>query len=51
MPDPAIETRGLTKRFGSLVAVDRLDLDLHRGEVIRILAPKGARKTTTLPRG
>jgi ABC-2 type transport system ATP-binding protein len=48
MPDPAIETRGLTKRFGSLVAVDRLDLAVHRGEVFGFLGPNGAGKTTTI---
>ncbi|PFG75019.1 ABC transporter ATP-binding protein [Tepidiforma thermophila] len=48
MPDPAIETRGLTKRFGSITAVDRLDLAVHRGEVFGFLGPNGAGKTTTI---
>jgi len=34
---PAIETRGLTKIYGSLVAVDHLDLTLERGEIFGFL--------------
>jgi ABC-2 type transport system ATP-binding protein len=44
----AIETHGLTKRYGDLVAVDRLSLRVHRGEVYGFLGPNGAGKTTTL---
>ncbi len=33
VPDPAIRTRGLTRRFGKLVAVDRLDLEVPAGGV------------------
>jgi ABC-2 type transport system ATP-binding protein len=44
---PAIETRELTKRFGSLVAVDRLDLTVDEGEIFGFLGPNGAGKTTT----
>jgi ABC-2 type transport system ATP-binding protein len=43
-----IEVRGLTKRFGSLVAVDHLDLDVEPGRVTGFLGPNGAGKTTTL---
>lgn len=43
-----IRTRGLTKRFGKLLAVDRLNLSLKRGEVFGLLGPNGAGKTTTL---
>jgi ABC-2 type transport system ATP-binding protein len=44
----AVVTRGLTKRFGSLVAVEALDLSIHRGEVFGLLGPNGSGKTTTI---
>ena len=47
-PDPVIETRGLTKRYGSHVAVDGLDLAIMPQEIFGILGPNGAGKTTTL---
>src|SRR5438132_359645 len=43
-----LRTDKLTKRFGSLTAVDRVDLDVHEGEVFGYLGPNGAGKTTTL---
>ena len=45
---PAIVCRGLVKRFGDLVAVDGLDLDVARGECFGLLGPNGAGKTTTV---
>ena len=45
---PAIETHGLTKRFGDILALDSLDLVVPRGSVFGFLGPKGAGKTTTL---
>ena len=42
-----IETRGLTKRYGSVTAVDKLDLRVEEGEVFGLLGPNGAGKTTT----
>jgi len=45
---PIIEARGLTKRFGTLVAVDHLDLTVERGEIFGLVGPDGAGKTTTL---
>ena len=44
----AIETRSLTKQFGSLTAVDCLDLDIDRGEIYGFLGPNGAGKSTTI---
>jgi ABC-2 type transport system ATP-binding protein len=43
-----VETRGLTKRYGSLTAVSNLNLNVRRGEVYGFLGPNGAGKTTTL---
>ncbi|HEV8670449.1 MAG TPA: ABC transporter ATP-binding protein [Candidatus Limnocylindria bacterium] len=43
-----IRTEKLTKRFGSLAAVDGLDLEVREGEVFGFLGPNGAGKTTTL---
>jgi ABC-2 type transport system ATP-binding protein len=45
---PAICTRGLTKRFGRLLALDGLDLDVVPGEVFGFLGPNGAGKSTTI---
>jgi len=44
----AIVAEGLTKRFGSTLALDRLDLEVAPGEVIGYLGPNGAGKTTTI---
>ncbi|MDP6618398.1 MAG: ABC transporter ATP-binding protein [Nitrospinota bacterium] len=41
-----IETRGLTKRFGGLVAVNNVDFALERGELRAVIGPNGAGKTT-----
>jgi len=46
--DFAVVTRGLTKRFGKVVAVDHLDLRVRRGELYGFLGPNGAGKSTTL---
>jgi ABC-2 type transport system ATP-binding protein len=43
-----IEARGLTKRFGPVLAVDRLSFQVEAGEVVGFLGPNGAGKTTTL---
>jgi len=50
MPDDqiALRLRGLTKRFGAMTAVDRLDLDVPRGSFFGLVGPNGAGKTTTL---
>src|SRR5215208_4238815 len=43
-----IHTEGLTKRYGSTLALDRLTLDVAEGEVFGFLGPNGAGKTTTV---
>ena len=45
---PAIRVRGLTKRFGDVLAVDDLSFDVHPGRVTGFLGPNGSGKTTTL---
>ncbi|HSC26415.1 MAG TPA: ABC transporter ATP-binding protein [Vicinamibacterales bacterium] len=44
----AVACRGLVKRYGDVVAVDGLDLDVGRGECFGMLGPNGAGKTTTV---
>src|SRR5256712_5311772 len=46
--EAAVVTRGLTKRFGRIVAVDHLDLTVKTGELYGFLGPNGAGKSTTL---
>jgi ABC-2 type transport system ATP-binding protein len=43
-----IKTEDLTRRFGDLVAVDHLTLEVRRGEIFGLLGPDGAGKTTTI---
>ncbi len=47
-PPPAVETHDLTRRFGALTAVHRLNLRIERGEVFGLLGPNGSGKTTTI---
>ena len=44
----ALHVRGLRKTYGSVVAVDGLDLEVQRGECFALLGPNGAGKTTTI---
>ncbi len=48
MPSDAIRTRGLTKRYGTFLAVDHVDLDVPAGTVFGLLGPNGAGKTTII---
>src|SRR6187399_389324 len=55
LPEPAspastaaLSCRGLVKRYGDLVAVDGLDLEIRAGECFGLLGPNGAGKTTTV---
>ena len=46
--EPVVLARALTKRFGKFTAVDSLDLDIARGEVVGFIGPNGAGKSTTI---
>src|SRR5881392_3276665 len=46
--DSAIRLHGFVKRFGSLTAVDGLDLDVPFGQCVGLLGPNGAGKSTTM---
>jgi ABC-2 type transport system ATP-binding protein len=46
--DIAIHTEGLSKHYGSLVALAPLNLDVYKGEILGYLGPNGAGKTTTI---
>jgi ABC-2 type transport system ATP-binding protein len=48
MSEFVLETSGLTKRFGAVVAVDGLTMRVRRGEIYGFLGPNGAGKTTTV---
>ncbi len=46
-PEPIVDAHGLTKRFGTFVAVDGIDFAIQRGTCVGFLGPNGAGKTTT----
>ena len=43
-----LEVRGVAKRFGSVTAIERVDIDVQRGEFVAIMGPSGCGKTTLL---
>jgi ABC-2 type transport system ATP-binding protein len=46
--ESVIRAQGLTKRYGTTVAVDHVDFDVQAGEIVGILGPNGSGKTTTI---
>ncbi len=48
MSDLVIQTDGLTKQFGKILAVDALSMEVHQGRVYGLLGPNGSGKTTTM---
>jgi spermidine/putrescine transport system ATP-binding protein len=48
MPEPMVELRSVTKRFGTFTAVERVCLQVQRGEFLTLLGPSGCGKTTLL---
>ena len=48
MSEAVIQVENLTRRFGEFVAVDHINFEVHRGEVVGYLGPNGSGKTTTI---
>jgi branched-chain amino acid transport system ATP-binding protein len=48
MDEPILSVQGITKRFGGLVALKDINLDIYPGEVVGLMGPNGAGKTTLL---
>lgn len=48
MRDPVIAVENLTRRFGDFVAVDHINFEVNKGEVVGYLGPNGSGKTTTI---
>ena len=44
--DLLVKARGVTKRFGGLLAVNKVDFDIPRGSIVSLIGPNGAGKTT-----
>jgi ABC-2 type transport system ATP-binding protein len=48
MSDVMISTSGLTKRFGNVQALEQVEFEVQKGEVVGFLGPNGAGKSTTM---
>ncbi|QGY04348.1 ATP-binding cassette domain-containing protein [Methylobacterium mesophilicum SR1.6/6] len=48
LAEPCLTVRGLTKRYGGLVAVKEIDLDLRPGEILGLIGPNGSGKSTVM---
>jgi ABC-type branched-subunit amino acid transport system ATPase component len=46
MSSPVLALEGFTRRFGGLVALDRLDMTVGEGEIVGLIGPNGSGKTT-----
>ena len=46
--EPVMKIRGLTKKYGDVIGIKDLDLDVYQGEIMGFLGPNGAGKTTTI---
>jgi branched-chain amino acid transport system ATP-binding protein len=46
MAQPLLQLEGVSKTFGGLLCIDRLDLDVKEGEIVSVIGPNGAGKTT-----
>lgn len=45
---PAVKLNGVSKRYGDVTAVDYLDLEVKKGEILGLLGPNGSGKSTTI---
>jgi len=48
LPEPILKTRGLTKRYGTVVALDHADFDLYPNEILGVIGDNGAGKSTLI---